>query len=68
MFLQCSTARSAAGVVCGFLPARLLKMLPVGVCVQGNVDLCLVVINGEILGVFPLREIKLKFSFVTLKT
>lgn len=43
-------------------------MLPVGLCVQGNVDLCLVVINGEILGVFPLREIKLKFSFVTLKT
>lgn len=40
-------------------------MLPAGLCVQVNADLCLVVINGEILVFFPLGEIKLKFSFVT---
>lgn len=28
--LRCSTARSAAGIVCGRLPAKLLKTLPGG--------------------------------------
>lgn len=54
--VSCSTARSASAAVCGFLPAKLLKMLPAGLCVQVNADLCLIVINGEILAFFLLEK------------
>lgn len=53
--VSCSTAHTALGVLCGFLLAKLLTA-PAGLCVQVNADLCLVVINGEILVFFLLER------------